>query len=118
MPEANSIAGIYLLAFRKAFVLKGCASRSEFWTPFVVNLVIGKILHKLAQGSLLIAVVTLAFDLIWIIPACTLTVRRLHDTNRSGWNFLWAFLPIIGGIVLWVFLLQKSVRPNRFDTQE
>lgn len=118
MAESNSIIDTYCLAFRKAFVLSGCASRSEYWTPFVINLVITSILNKLAGESFLLACVYLAFSLIWIIPNFTLTVRRLHDTNRSGWNLLWAFLPIIGGIILLVFFLQRSVRPNRFDTKE
>jgi uncharacterized membrane protein YhaH (DUF805 family) len=39
-----------------------------------------------------------------IIPGCAVFIRRLHDTNRSGWWWLVSFIPLVGGIVLLVFL--------------
>ncbi|MCC6543190.1 MAG: DUF805 domain-containing protein [Nitrospirae bacterium] len=50
-----------------------------------------------------------------IIPSIAVVVRRLHDTNRSGWWLLIGLIPLIGGIVLIVFTVQDSQPgPNQF----
>ena len=55
------------------------------------------------------------FTLATFIPYLAVTVRRLHDTDRSGWWLLLAFIPIIGGIILLVFMIQDSQpETNRF----
>ncbi len=44
-----------------------------------------------------------------------MTVRRLHDTGRSGWWVLIGFIPLVGGIILLVFMCQDSEPgANRF----
>jgi uncharacterized membrane protein YhaH (DUF805 family) len=49
------------------------------------------------------------------LTSLSLMVRRLHDTDRSGWWYLIAFVPFVGGIVLLVFTLLKGTPgPNRF----
>ena len=48
------------------------------------------------------------------IPSLAVTVRRLHDTNRSGWNILWCLLPVIGPIVLLVFMVSDSTPDNQY----
>ncbi|MFY7960951.1 MAG: DUF805 domain-containing protein, partial [Elsteraceae bacterium] len=55
------------------------------------------------------------FALGMLIPTLAVLVRRLHDTNRSGWWFLLAFLPVIGQIWLFVLLvLDSHPGDNRF----
>jgi uncharacterized membrane protein YhaH (DUF805 family) len=50
-----------------------------------------------------------------ILPSIAVTVRRLHDTDRSGWWYLLVFLPVIGGLVILVFmLLDGTPGSNRF----
>ena len=50
-----------------------------------------------------------------LIPAIAVTVRRLHDTDRSGWWFLIVLIPVIGPIVLLVFMIiDGTPGPNRF----
>lgn len=51
---------------------------------------------------------SIIFDLALLIPGIAITTRRLHDTNRSGWWQLLAFIPIIGWIVLIVFSVQDT----------
>ena len=42
-------------------------------------------------------------------------VRRLHDTDRSGWWLLLGLLPLLGGLVLLIFFIIGGTRgPNRF----
>ncbi len=43
-----------------------------------------------------------------LIPGIAVSVRRLHDTNRSGWWLLISLIPLIGAIVLIVFLASDS----------
>jgi uncharacterized membrane protein YhaH (DUF805 family) len=51
------------------------------------------------------------------LPGLAYGVRRLHDTNRSGWNLLFALIPLIGAIILLVFFVQDSdAETNRFGT--
>ncbi len=46
--------------------------------------------------------------LIVLIPGIAVSVRRLHDTDRSGWWLLICLIPLIGSIVLLVFLVKDS----------
>jgi uncharacterized membrane protein YhaH (DUF805 family) len=86
---------------------QGRAGRSEFWwfTLFVVLVCFAGSLLDAVLGTSFIAVI--AF-LALFVPSVAVTVRRLHDTNRSGWWYLLSFIPLIGGIVLLVFCLQNS----------
>ena len=50
-----------------------------------------------------------------LIPSIAVSVRRLHDTDRSGWWLLLALVPFVGGLVLLVFyILEGSRGSNRF----
>ena len=50
-----------------------------------------------------------------LLPNWAVTVRRLHDSNRSGWWLLIGLVPILGWIVLLVFYLSRGTpAPNRF----
>lgn len=75
----------------------GRARRSEFWLWYLVSTVISWI-----------PFVGWIWSLIVIIPTLAVFCRRMHDTGRSGWNWLWCLLPIIGWIVLLVYELQDS----------
>ena len=48
------------------------------------------------------------FSLATLIPTLAVSVRRLHDTGRSGWWLLLSLIPLIGAIVLLVFFVQDS----------
>jgi uncharacterized membrane protein YhaH (DUF805 family) len=62
--------------------------------------------------------VPVAYPLYWLfvlLPSIAVTVRRLHDTSRSGWWMLIGLIPLIGTIILLVFLVQDSHSgSNRF----
>ena len=109
---------------------KGRASRSEFW-KFVVFMAIVLIVLSLpliATGgmtgepgsglSILVTVSLLAvgiFTLVTLLPYLAVLVRRLHDTDRSGWWYWIALVPFVGGVVLLVLLaLSGTPGDNRF----
>ena len=98
----------------------GRANRKQFWLYAlwlcVVYIVIGILSAALGEkaGTVLSALVGLAL----LVPNLALTVRRLHDTDRSGWWVLISFLPLIGGLILFVFeLLPGTPGENRFGNQ-
>ena len=87
----------------------GRASRSEYWW-FVLFSILLQIVGGMINQNLG-TVVALAL----LLPSLAVLVRRLHDTDRSGWWALLLLLPIIGPIVLIIFaVLEGTPGPNRF----
>jgi uncharacterized membrane protein YhaH (DUF805 family) len=63
--------------------------------------------------------VLLGLSILWslfaFIPNLAVTIRRLHDTDKSGWFILLGLIPLVGAIVLLVFYFMDGTRgPNRF----
>ena len=109
----------YFAVLKKYGTFTGRSQRKEYWMFFLVNLVV-YIARAIIDGltgtfsaesgvGLLGAIYTLAL----LIPNLALTARRLHDTDRSGWWQLLSFLPLVGTIILIVFLAQEG-RANRY----
>jgi uncharacterized membrane protein YhaH (DUF805 family) len=90
------------VCFSKYADFSGRASRPEYWW-FVLFLVLGGLLL-----SLLSDVLWLLFTLATLLPSIATATRRLHDTGRSGWWQLIVLLPLIGLIVLLVWLAQPA----------
>lgn len=93
---------------------RGRARRSEYWWFYLFTSILGFLTACLsgeAVGSYIAVIVGLAL----ILPSLAVSVRRLHDTDRSGWFLLLALIPIVGGIIVLVFHVQDSTPgPNRF----
>ena len=81
----------------------GRATRSEYWWSYLFYGIIGTLLFSMFSLEGL-------WFLITIVPFITLTIRRLHDSNRSAWNLLWVFLPIVGSIILLVMMIMEGTR--------
>jgi uncharacterized membrane protein YhaH (DUF805 family) len=114
----------YLMVWRKYAEFNGRARRQEYWMFILFNLL--AIIALAVVGGIGIAinhdygvVLFLPFSLYWlaaIIPAIAVTVRRFHDTGRSGWILLLfvglGIIPVVGlisSIIQIVFLCQDSV---------
>ena len=100
--------------FRDWNNISGRSLRSEFWFFFLFcNIVIfaamffdnllGTTLGESPYGILYIL-----SALIITVPSITVGVRRLHDTNRSGWWYFIGFVPLIGSVVLLIFFVLKG----------
>ena len=106
------------LAFQNSFVYQGRASRSAYWWyalfAFIVYLVADIIfLRAIGHGAGLGLYFIFAIGM--LIVSLPLSVRRLHDTDRSGYWLFIGLIPFIGAIVLLVFTLLAGTRgPNRF----
>ncbi len=104
---------LYLEVLKKYAVFSGRARRKEYWMFFLFNLIIGFVLSFIESLAGIAAesgmsVLTTLYSLAVLIPSIAVSVRRLHDTNRSGWWLFIALVPIIGAIVLLVFMVQDS----------
>jgi len=100
--------------FSKFATFEGRAARSEYWF-FALFLALASAVLTVVDIALGIEVLSLIFSLITLIPSIAVSVRRLHDTNRSGWWYLLIFIPLIGLIVLLIwFCTRGTAGPNRF----
>jgi uncharacterized membrane protein YhaH (DUF805 family) len=94
----------YTEVLRKYTVFSGRAGRPEYWWFTLANIIIVVVLDILGAtvGSIL-QVVGAIYGLAVFLPSLGVSIRRLHDTNRSGWWILIGIVPLIGWIVLLVF---------------
>lgn len=105
----------YLGCWKKYAEFSGRARRQEFWMFVLFNglasVALGVVDGILGTNGALGGLYSLAV----LIPFLAVSVRRLHDTDRSGWWILVNIIPLIGAIILLVFLCSDS-KPgeNRF----
>ena len=97
---------------KKYFVFEGRASRSEYWW-FQLIVSPSYFISEVLDNE--ISFFFLGITLFTLIPAISAGVRRLHDTNRSGFFILISFIPFIGGLVLLFLLIPEGTRgKNKF----
>ena len=111
----------FLMAPKKYAQFDGRSQRSEYWffALFYILFGIAATLIDMGTGSYApqtgfgIVSVLLAIGL--FIPSLSVSVRRLHDTNRSGWWLLICLIPLVGAIwILVLMILDSSPGTNRF----
>ena len=103
----------YIEVMRKYAVFSGRARRQEYWMFVLFNVIIVLflgIIDEMADSDFESSRSTLTtlYVLATLIPFLAVGVRRLHDTGRSGWWMLIGVIPIIGAIVLLIFIIQDS----------
>jgi uncharacterized membrane protein YhaH (DUF805 family) len=90
----------------------GRAGRAEFWWFVLANAVVWIALLILVAISNFFFIVYIGYALAVIVPSIAVAIRRLHDTNKSGWWLLIGLIPF-GGIVLIVFYAMEGTNgPN------
>ncbi|MCA8909774.1 MAG: DUF805 domain-containing protein [Rhodospirillaceae bacterium] len=118
--------GWFVKAFTNYVGFQGRARRREFWFYTLVVVVIMGVLSTLFPGDTFYYSASGSFSfhyspspivgvaqLVFLLPSLAVSVRRLHDTGRSGWWVLIGLIPIVGAIVLIVFFCQDSVAANQ-----
>ena len=95
--------------FSRYTQFQGRAARPEYWWFALFVLVVT------AAARILGDVVNAITALVTILPSIAVGARRLHDTGRSGfWLLLW-LVPIVGWIVVLIFLVERgSPGPNDY----
>jgi uncharacterized membrane protein YhaH (DUF805 family) len=100
----------------KYMQFSGRAHREEYWSYvlvwFLISIglvIVGRVIGSGFIGDLI--------GLGMLLPSLAAAARRLHDTDRSGWWQLIAFIPVIGWIILIVFLAQEGqTGENRYGS--
>ena len=103
----------YLAVLKKYAVFSGRARRKEYWFFVLFNIIISIVLSiidiSIGTGTAEEpGMLSIIYSLAIIIPSLAVSVRRLHDTDRSGWWLLILLIPFIGLIVMLVFMLLDS----------
>jgi uncharacterized membrane protein YhaH (DUF805 family) len=100
--------------FSKYATFAGRARRPEYWY-WVLFGVVASIVLAIIDLALPFNVLTLAFDVATLLPGLAVLIRRLHDTDHSGWWWLIGLIPVIGWILLLVWVCTRGTDgPNRF----
>lgn len=103
----------YLAVLKKYADFSGRATRSEYWTFFLINFLISlvlSILEGMIKTKGLFSTLSVIYSLAIITPGIAVGIRRMHDIGKSGWMLLVVFIPFIGP--LWsIFLLAKAGDP-------
>ncbi len=111
----------FLEALGKFATFSGRSRRKEYWYFTLVYVIAEIVLAVVDMATGLysqstgIGVLSGIFALAMILPSLSVTVRRLHDTGRSAWWLLIVLIPLLGAIVLLVFMiLDGEPGSNRF----
>ena len=98
----------YLDAFKKYAVFAGRSRRKEYWFFILFNIIAGVVLGAIDVMIGTSGMLGVIYGLVVLIPGLAVMVRRLHDTDRTGWWFLIGLVPVIGTIVLFIFMVQDG----------
>lgn len=107
----------YLAVLKKYGDFSGRARRSEYWSFILISSVIYLVLlitdifvlaGNNSYGLGFLGILAVIYYLAALLPALAVLVRRLHDTGHSGWWWFIGIVPIVGEIVLLVFLVTDS----------
>lgn len=95
--------------FQKYFQISDRAPRSEYWY-WLLFTILASVVLGFIDGLLFMNVQPLSslFGLATIIPSITVGVRRLHDTGRTGWLLLIAFIPLVGWVLLLIWFCTRG----------
>ncbi|OQX28955.1 MAG: hypothetical protein B0D92_06230 [Spirochaeta sp. LUC14_002_19_P3] len=104
----------YFAVLKKYAVFNGRARRKEYWYYALISAIVVFLLNL--AGCAVDLPFSMAdfyslgnlYGLAVLLPSLGVVVRRLHDTDRSGWFALLGLIPIVGAIVLIVFMAQDS----------
>lgn len=98
----------YLDVLKKYAVFTGRARRTEYWMFILISLIISFVIGfgegLLGSPGILYGLYTLAV----LIPTIAVAIRRLHDTNRSGWWMFICLVPLVGPIIFLVFAASEG----------
>lgn len=114
------------IGLNKFFNPYGRAGRSEFWWYYLFTIILtsffgitgGFVSGAHGTEQLLLGIVFDAVGTVFGISILCAEIRRMHDIGKSGWNVCWGFLPLVGWIILLVFLCKPSQPgPNAYGDQ-
>jgi uncharacterized membrane protein YhaH (DUF805 family) len=99
--------------FSKYATFSGRAPRSEFWFFILFGVIVqlvGEIIDKASDSPIVGAIIALVL----LLPTIAVSVRRLHDIDRTGWWYLLVFTVILWILLLVWYCMRGTVGPNRY----
>lgn len=100
--------------FRNYVNFNGRATRGEFWW-FVLAYVIASFVAGILDAAIRSPIVGVIVGLAFLLPILAIEVRRLHDSDRSGWWVFISLVPIVGTILLIVWWCARgSTGTNKY----
>lgn len=104
----------YLEVFKKYAVFSGRSRRKEYWF-FVLFNILASFSLGIVDAVMGMGLLSGVYALVVLIPGIAVSIRRLHDTGRSGWWLLIALVPVLGALALLFFMAQDSEPgPNQY----
>ncbi|PMG28724.1 hypothetical protein BCU94_16120 [Shewanella sp. 10N.286.52.C2] len=103
----------YIKVLKQYFDFSGRARRKEYWMFGLINLIFCIVL-MLADQALGTVFIYSLYSIAVLIPGIAVSVRRLHDTDRTGWWLLIGLIPLVGIIALLVFFCLDSKEDNDY----
>jgi uncharacterized membrane protein YhaH (DUF805 family) len=106
----------FLKVLKNYAVFSGRARRKEYWffvLFYAIFFMVAAFLDGLTgtyNAEIGMGVLTGILILALLVPNIAVTIRRLHDTDKSGWWILIAFVPFVGGIVLLIFMVMGGTQ--------
>ncbi len=119
----KTMVNAVISCFSKYACFDGRISRQEFWSFALFNVVAAALLYLsgwlttlTGQGdSIFLRILCCYYILASALPTLAAATRRLHDTGRSGYYMLWLLLPVIGYVILAVYLaMPGEAAANRY----
>ncbi len=101
----------YLAVLKKYACFSGRARRKEYWMFFLFNMIFAiaiGILSAVPTIGGFFRILAIIYPLALLIPGLAVTVRRLHDSGKSGWYILISLIPFVGSILLLVAVCKDS----------
>ncbi|EGT3574040.1 DUF805 domain-containing protein [Citrobacter amalonaticus] len=103
----------YLSVIKNYTGFSGRARRKEYWMFVLINMIICAVLNVIQSViGMETPYISIIYSLGVLLPSIAVAIRRLHDTDRSGWWLLLSLIPVIGTIVIIVFLCQNGTAGN------
>ena len=112
----------YFDVLKRYAVFRGRARRKEYWMFFLFNVIISFVLMFIdgligltSQSGFGVGPLYGLYLLALFIPSVAVSVRRLHDTNRSAWWLLIGLVPLLGGLILVILMcFESQPEENRY----
>jgi uncharacterized membrane protein YhaH (DUF805 family) len=93
--------------FKNYVNFNGRARRSEYWYWFLFQ-ILAQIVLSIVDAITGIGFLTIVFALATIVPGIAVSVRRMHDIDKSGWYLLIGLIPIVGAIILIIWFVKEG----------
>ena len=107
----------YLHVLKSYAEFSGRARRSEYWHFLLLNMIVAAVLafaDTVVRKILGFGFLEPIYALVVLLPSIAVSIRRLHDTDRSGWWLLLAFVPLVGLVLIWFMAEDGNAGTNRY----